>query len=225
MPGLARPRGKRGALDRSLKLRHLSEADPFMPAARKIALFGGTFDPIHLGHIELAQTAWEQLGLDEVRFLPCRISPHKQETAPASPSDRLEMLRLATTGLPWAVVDNFELRGDGPSYSWQTAEAMASCYQGARLFWIMGGDQWHSLPQWQHPDRLAACVEFAVASRGEALLPREGYRLHELRAHHPASASAIRVAIANGDTEPSWLNPAVSQWIAARQLYLDRLQK
>ena len=67
-----------------------------MPAPRKIALFGGTFDPVHLGHIHLATLAREALDLDEVRFLPCRISPHKAGSQPASGEDRCEMLRLAT---------------------------------------------------------------------------------------------------------------------------------
>ena len=97
-----------------------------MPAPRKIALFGGTFDPVHLGHIRIAQQAKDALGLDEVRFLPCRISPHKTDSRPASGADRCEMLRLATAGLPWAVVDDFELHQAGPSYSFETAEAMAA---------------------------------------------------------------------------------------------------
>ncbi|RYD35901.1 MAG: nicotinic acid mononucleotide adenylyltransferase, partial [Verrucomicrobiaceae bacterium] len=79
-----------------------------MNVPRKIGLFGGTFDPVHLGHVHLADLARETLGLDEVRFIPCRISPHKTGTHPAGPADRLEMLELATAGLPWAVVDDIE---------------------------------------------------------------------------------------------------------------------
>lgn len=190
-------------------------------APRKIALFGGTFDPVHLGHIHLARTAVEQLGLDEVRFIPCRISPHKQHNAPTPAEDRLEMLRLATAALPWAVVDDCESKREGPSYSYQTAEEMALRFPAARLFWIMGGDQWRALPDWAEPQRLTACVEFIVFTRGGTLAPRPGYRFHVLDAEHPASATAIRRAIAKGEHEHPWLEPSVSNWIARRGLYRE----
>jgi nicotinate-nucleotide adenylyltransferase len=190
-----------------------------MAEPRKIALFGGTFDPVHIGHIHLAATARDQFGLDEVRFIPCRISPHKQGTMPASADDRLEMLRIATEGLPWAVVDDLELRRQGPSYSWQTAKAMAERFPEACLFWIMGGDQWDALPKWEHPGRLAACVEFIVFTRGEKLEPRDGFVLHALEGGHPASATVIREAFARGETNHPWLTPAVSRWISEHHLY------
>ncbi len=190
-----------------------------MTAARKIGLFGGTFDPIHLGHLHLAASARDALGLDEVRFLPCPISPHKPGTAPASGEDRCEMLRLATTGLPWAVVDDLELRQPAPAYSHLTAEALAAKFPAAQLFWIMGGDQWDALPRWTNPQRLAAHVEFAVLARGEPPQPRDGYRLHVVRGDHPASATDLRTAISQGALSHEWLAPAVAQWITAKGLY------
>lgn len=190
-----------------------------MPTPRKIGLFGGTFDPVHLGHLHLAALAREALGLDEVRFLPCHISPHKPGTAPASGKDRSQMLRLATAGLPWAVVDDFELRQPGPSYSYQTAAAMAEKFPAARLYWIMGGDQWDALPRWKHPERLAKHVEFAVLARGETPQPREGYPLHIIRGDHPASATEIRNAISNSSIYQHWLPPAVAEWIREKKLY------
>jgi nicotinate-nucleotide adenylyltransferase len=190
-----------------------------MPEARRIALFGGTFDPVHLGHVHLAETAKKAFGLDEVRFIPCRISPHKAGTLPTSPLDRLEMLRLATRDLPWAVVDDFETKREGPSFSWRTAEAMKAGFPDARLFWIMGTDQWDALPQWARPEKLAACVEFIVFSRGRPPAPREGYVLHALEGGHPASATAIREEFGAGETLHHWLHPDVSRWIAEHSLY------
>jgi nicotinate-nucleotide adenylyltransferase len=191
-----------------------------MPTPRKIALFGGTFDPVHLGHIHLATLAKDALDLDEVRFLPCRISPHKTGSQPASGEDRCEMLRLATENLPWAVVDGFELHQPGPSYSYQTAEAMADRFPDARLFWIMGGDQWESLPRWKNPERLAELVEFIVLARGEPIEPRKGYRLHLVPdTGHPASATQIRETIASGKSNHPWLDARVAAWIARRKLY------
>lgn len=186
---------------------------------RKIGLFGGTFDPVHCGHIHLADLARQQLGLDEVRFLPCRISPHKLRSKPASAEDRLEMLRLATADLPWAVVDDFETRREGPSFSYQTAEAMTQAFPGCRLFWIMGTDQWAALDSWTQPQRLAACVEFGVFTRGERPVGRSGCRMHALEGGHPASATAIREAIAAGAEEHEWLAPCVNAFITERGIY------
>ncbi len=190
-----------------------------MGDSRKIALFGGTFDPVHLGHVHLADLARKALGLDEVRFLPCRISPHKTGCVPTPVDARLEMLRLATSGLDWAVVDDFDARREGASFSYQTAEAMVVRFPGARLFWIMGGDQWEALPAWAEVARLAAAVEFIVFARGKAPVPREGFRLHGVGGGHPASASAIRKAIAAGEADHPWLLPSVARWIRENRLY------
>jgi nicotinate-nucleotide adenylyltransferase len=190
-----------------------------MPDSRRIALFGGTFDPVHLGHLHLAEIARQSLVLDEVRFLPCRISPHKSGRTPTPATDRLEMLRRATAGLPWAVVDDFEVRRDGPSFSYQTTAALAARFPQAKLFWIMGGDQWDALPRWEQPERMAELVEFIVLARGKHPLPREGYVLHVLEHGHPASATAIREALACGASSHPWLAPSVADWIAQHQLY------
>lgn len=190
-----------------------------MSAPCRIALFGGTFDPVHAGHLHLAAAAREALGLDEVRFIPCRISPHKAGSEPTPAAERVEMLRLATADLLWVVVDETEVLREGPSYSWQTAEEMKARFPDARLFWIMGTDQWRALPDWARPERLAACVEFVVFSRGETPEPRDGYVLHALPGGHPASATEIRRAIAAGETPGRWLHPAVARHITRRGLY------
>lgn len=129
------------------------------------------------------------------------------------------MLSLATANLPWAVVDDFEIGREGPSYSWQTTEAMAAKFPGARLFWIMGGDQWRALLTWAEPERMAACVEFIVFERGEKAHQHEGFRLHALDGGHPASATAIREEILRGKIGHSWLDPAVNRWIRDHRLY------
>lgn len=190
-----------------------------MSAIHKIGLYGGTFDPVHEGHIHLASLAKEALSLDEIRFLPCQISPHKSGRIPTSGEQRIEMLKIATSDLPWAMIDDFELRQNGPSYSYLTAEAMADQFPTARLFWIMGGDQWDALPRWSHPERLAACVEFIVLARGAPPESRDGYRLHIVSGQHPASATTIRQAISNGDSEILHLKPEVRDWIRTQNLY------
>jgi nicotinate-nucleotide adenylyltransferase len=191
-----------------------------MSFLRKIGIFGGSFDPVHLGHLHLATVAKEALTLDEVRFVPCRISPHKTDTPPASGADRLALLQLATAGIPWAVVDDLELLESDLSYSFQTAETMARRFPQAHLFWLMGSDQWAALPRWKNPQRLAACVDFIVLTRGETPESRPGYRLHVIQHEHPATSTAIRAAISSGQ-DSEWLAPDVSREISSRGLYQD----
>jgi nicotinate-nucleotide adenylyltransferase len=187
-------------------------------SATRIGIFGGTFDPIHLGHLHLATLAREFCHLDEVRFVPCQISPHKTGTPPTAAEDRLAMLKLALAEIPWAVIDPIELLTPGPTYSFETAAAMAGKFPQARLFWIMGSDQWAALPRWKNPERLAELVEFILLMRDEVPEPRPGYRLHVVPGAHPASATKIRAAIASGKFPP-WLDPAVAREITRRGLY------
>lgn len=168
---------------------------------KRIGIFGGSFDPVHDGHIHLATLAKEAADLDEVWFLPCRISPHKTTRPPTHGATRVEWLRTALAGIPWAKTDLMELESDEPSFSHRTLEKLASRHPENEWFWIMGGDQWAALPTWKHPEILAGLAEFIVLARdGAEVLPREGYRMRHVQGEHPASATAIRAAIAAGET-------------------------
>jgi nicotinate-nucleotide adenylyltransferase len=96
---------------------------------------------------------------------------------------------------------------------------MTARFPEAKLFWIMGGDQWNALSKWEHPERLATLVEFIVFTRGEKLKQRDGFVFHALEGGHPASASEIREAFARGETSHIWLDQAVNRWIRERRLY------
>ena len=193
-----------------------------MSERKRIAMFGGTFDPVHLGHVHMARLAKEAADLDEVRFMPCRISPHKIGRATAPAEDRVEMLRLATKGLPWAKVEDYELTGPEPSYSYLTAEALSAREPDAEWFWLMGGDQWEALPRWKHPERLAAVVNFLVLARGgETPQPREGFRMQVVPGDHPASATAIRAGIQEDRVIRAWVDPLVAEFIEKRRIYRD----
>jgi len=194
-------------------------ASASMSPPQTIALFGGTFDPIHLGHLRIAELAVEALELDEVRFLPCRISPHKTGHPPTPACHRLEMMRLAIRNYPWAVADDYELIGPEPSYSYLTVAEVRRKHPSARIFWIMGYDQWNALPRWKEPEKLAGEVEFIVFSRSGDPQPRDGWKLHSLKGTHPASASAIRESFNAGNPCSEWLPPLVSAYIRKNQLY------
>jgi nicotinate-nucleotide adenylyltransferase len=186
----------------------------------KICLFGGTFDPVHLGHIYIAQAAVKELNLSQVIFLPCRQSPHKIGEQHASGTHRLAMCQLATQNFPWAKIDDFDLTSPPPSYSWRTAQAMQHKYPSAQLYWLMGSDQWDALLNWDQPETLANLVEFIVFSRGTRPKPRQGFRMHAIQGNHPASASAIRHTISGKKTK-QWLHPEVNEYIQRHGLYTD----
>ena len=185
---------------------------------KHICLFGGTFDPIHLGHTHIAAAAVEQFDLDQVIFLPCHLSPHKTGETDASASQRLAMCRLATDEFAWAQVDDHDLVGSGPWYSWLTVEAMRLRFPDARIYWLMGTDQWQALPRWSRSEYLSDLVEFIVFTRGDAPEPHPGYRMHAIEGDHPASATAIRHRAAT-QLMTRWLHPAVSDYIKTHALY------
>jgi nicotinate-nucleotide adenylyltransferase len=131
----------------------------------------------------------------------------------------MEMARLATRDLPWAVVDDFDLSRPPPSYSFETAEEMTRRFPEARLFWLMGADQWRALPRWKEPERLAKLVEFIVFARDGEPEPHPGWTMHFLKGTHPASATVIRQTLAEGRTGLPWLDPEVERFIQLQRLY------
>ena len=190
-----------------------------MKEAKRIALFGGTFDPVHAGHLFIARSAFKQCALDQVIFLPCRHSPHKSSATTATVNQRLEMLRLATSGTPWMSVDDFDAFGSEPPYSYLTAGHFAEQFPEASLFWIMGFDQWNALPRWKHPEILARYVTFLVFARNECPEEKTGYRMIALQGTHPASASALRCVNSPDHLKMEWLQADVLHYIKTSGLY------
>lgn len=187
----------------------------------RLALFGGTFDPVHEGHLAVAREAVEKGNLAQVIFLPCRQSPHKTEAAGASEQDRLAMLELATEGFAWAQVSDWEYRQPMPSYSWKTAEAFVRRSPEADLYWLMGADQWRVLETWSRADYLAELVRFIVHSR-DGMGIREGEEALFLKGEHPASSSHIRELLGQGAPLPAgWLRGEVADFIARKGLYQE----
>lgn len=189
----------------------------------RIALFGGTFDPVHEGHIEVARNAVEALTLDRVIFLPCRQSPHKFTAAGASQELRLEMLRLAAKGLSWAEVSDWEYQQPVPSFSWRTAEAFQERFAKVQLYWLMGEDQWDVLPTWNRFEYFAELVDFIVHARdgeGGRELEHPGARVSFVAGDHPASSSKIRESLELGvEVSHDWLHPEVAELLVSSGLY------
>src|SRR6266481_1244255 len=136
---------------------------------QRIGLFGGTFDPIHIGHLLMADAAREELALSRLFFIPAARSPFKpdQQTAPAS--ERLRLLRLALAGQDWCEIDEQEIARGGVSYTIETVTDYSRRFPGAELFYLIGADQPPQLHRWRDADQLANLAHFAVIPRpGEA---------------------------------------------------------
>ena len=123
-------------------------------------LLGGTFDPPHVGHLQIAEEARRKLNLDEVVFIPAGL-PWVKASMRVSPARyRLEMTKLAVAHMPYFSVNDIEINRPGPSYTWQTLKELKQLYPGDELYFILGWDNLTSLPSWQHPERIikAACL-------------------------------------------------------------------
>ena len=163
----------------------------------RVAIFGGSFDPVHSGHLALANLAMAQLGLDQVCFVPCRQSPHKLSKRYTAATHRLAMLYLATENCPIFKVESWELTQPTPSFSYLTARYFRQQWPQAKLFWIVGTDQWQALSSWKNAEKLSSLVDFIVIQR-QSYPPTSnavsvaGARGHFLKADFPITSSALR---------------------------------
>lgn len=131
---------------------------------RRIGIFGGTFDPVHLGHLRAALEVFEALALDEMRFLPCRVPPHR-ETPVAPAEERLEMVRLAIAGESRFTLDTRELEREGPSYSVDTLASLRTELPEAALYLLMGMDQFQAITTWYRWEAIPAQAHIVVLHR------------------------------------------------------------
>jgi len=173
------------------------------PSGMRLGLYGGSFDPIHRGHLLVAQAALEELELDRLVFIPAAQSPFKPESELAPAALRLRLLRLALAGQTRCAVDDLEVRRGGVSYTVDTVRHFAELHPRACFFWLIGADHVAKLPLWRGAAALAELVEFVVIPRpGEepASLPAP-YRLRQLRGWPSrVSASEIRERVRQGMT-------------------------
>jgi nicotinate-nucleotide adenylyltransferase len=131
-----------------------------------IGAFGGTFNPVHLGHLRVAEEVREALGIERVVFVPAKIPPHKEAASVAPPEIRLEIVREAVAGNPNFLVSDLELSREGPSYSVDTlSEMRRNCAPGRRLWFIMGSDAFRDIHTWHRYPELFELADIAVMSR------------------------------------------------------------
>jgi nicotinate-nucleotide adenylyltransferase len=188
----------------------------------KIGIYGGSFDPVHLGHLLVAQAALEEIGLDRIFFVPAAQSPFKLEVRHAPAAARLQFLRLALAGRPQCEVDDQEIRRGGVSFTIDTLRDYASRFPGAELFYLIGADNVAKLNKWREPAELARLAEFVVVPRpgDEATSFPAPFRGRSL-AGFPlgVSSSQIRARVLDGRLIDPLVPPAVAEAIKNSGVY------
>ena len=189
----------------------------------RIGLYGGSFDPVHLGHLLVAQAALEEMRLDRIYFIPAAQSPFKPERKLTSDKMRLQMLRTALAGRTQCEVDPQELERGGVSYSIDTVREYRKRFAGAELFYLIGGDHVAQLPKWRDANELAQRVTFLV-------IPRPGEPAQEVAAPFRAeylkgfpiavSASQIRERVRRKLPVDLLVGGPVAETIRDNHLYL-----
>lgn len=189
----------------------------------RIGLLGGTFNPIHTGHLLVARDALEQLKLDQVKFIPSAMPPHKPLAGNIAAAHRLRMVRLAIRGCAPFEADDIEVRRGGTSYSVETVATLREQSPDATFYFIIGSDSLPELPRWREIERLARLCVFAVVARPgfELAVPEGlGLRCRVVRGHMCDVASReIRERLAAGRSV-CWLVPEpVVRYIQRTKLY------
>jgi nicotinate-nucleotide adenylyltransferase len=211
----------------------------------RVAVLGGSFNPIHYGHLLLADDVLERLALDRVLFVPAAAPPHKPAAQLAPAADRLEMVRLAIAGHPGFAVSDLELRRAGLSYTVDTLQALAT--GGDTLFLVIGSETFLDLLAWREPRRVASLARLVVIPRaGSAFDPESAAAQKVLReigigggfvhaglggpppphgvlivhaASLPLSASELRQRVRQGRSLAFRMPPAVIDYVLTRGLY------
>ncbi|HTK56952.1 MAG TPA: nicotinate-nucleotide adenylyltransferase [Gemmatimonadales bacterium] len=188
-----------------------------------IGLFGGSFDPVHHGHLMVALVARETLQLQELRFVPAGIQPFKEGEHLASTADRVAMLRLALASCPGMVVETSEVEREGPSYTVDTLRALKAREPGESFILLLGADAARDLPRWREAEEVVRLAKVAVLTRPgheapvapwvSAVVPVPALEL---------SATDLRRRAAAGRSLRYFVPDAVANYVAARGLYKDQ---
>ena len=181
----------------------------------KIAIIGGSFDPIHYGHIQIAQTALKKLGCDKVWFLPSHDTPLKDRPQTLS-NHRIEMIQRAIQGYENMDVCTLEVERQGVSYTLDTLQELKKMYPMDEFYWIIGNDQLVQFDQWKQPEKLVQLAHFVCVDR-DGQLAKTKYDIKRIHMEPiPVSSSEIRKG-----NKLNYLDPAVLEYIYQQELYIQ----
>ena len=195
----------------------------------RLGILGGTFDPIHIGHLAVAKAAMECARLDRVLFIPSAEPPHRG-AALAQAEDRLAMAKLAVEGEPRFEVSDAEVKRGGRSYTVDTLAKLRGTYASDELFLILGWDAARLFRSWHEPERVEKLASLVIVDRpglkatGAEMASLGLNPARVIRCHYPTpdvSGSALRHGIAGGQLVAGQLPPAVERYIADHHLYRD----
>ena len=188
----------------------------------RLGIYGGTFDPPHLGHLLPVLDAVEQLGLDAVRFVPASIQPLKVGRSSANAADRLAMTERLVHGIPGFSVDPAEIGRPGLSFTVDTLAGLAAAIPDAELFLLLGADAYALFDQWREPDRVRSLATLVVMVRGDEASPAPtampGVQLLQSR-RVDISSTELRARVRDGRTIRGFVPDAVADYIAEHRLY------
>jgi nicotinate-nucleotide adenylyltransferase len=191
----------------------------------KVGLFGGTFDPVHMGHLRAAENAREALELDSVLFIPAGSPPHRSGPR-SSALDRYAMVTLATSGNPAFTASDAEVERQGPSYTVDTLAAVRASHPQDDLFLIVGSDAFGEISSWKEHDRIFSMCRVAVVHRpgevplSEMALELTGERVFWVEAAGlPVSATDVRRRVSEGHSVRYLVPDLVADYIHKRGLY------
>ncbi|MCI8593166.1 MAG: nicotinate-nucleotide adenylyltransferase [Lachnospiraceae bacterium] len=201
-------------------------------SGKKIGIMGGTFDPIHIGHLVIAENACQQLDLEKVLFLPAGNPPHKREReGRATDKQRVEMVRRAIADNSHFELSLVEMVREGYSYTYQTLEELKEANPDEAYYFIIGADSLYDFKGWFHPERICACASIVVATRNhtdEELLDYE-IRMHSRRFHSEfirlstrdidISSRQLRAWVAEGRTIRYYVPDSVIDFIEENHIY------
>ncbi len=199
---------------------------------RKIGFLGGTFDPIHVGHIELATYAKEQLSLDEVKLIPAYIQPFKTDRKVASSDDRLSMIYSVLKDIDGIGVSEYEMIRKGISYTYDTIVTMKQTYTGSEIVFIMGSDSLMSIEKWHKGKELLTECSFAIGLRPtndkaavqkqvDMISSKYGTSIDIIeKLITPISSTEIRDNVRNGKSIRGLVDERVERYIHEQGLYI-----
>jgi nicotinate-nucleotide adenylyltransferase len=206
-----------------------------MNEARRIGILGGTFDPIHLGHLDAATAARKALSLDRIMLVPARTPPHRSIEPRASAFHRFAMTALAANSRDGMLASDLELRREGPSYTALTLEALQhEGFRAAELFFILGADAFAEIDTWYEYPRVLGLANFVVVARPgaslaetdlipntQSLIPAVATSIVRVDAKTPdVSSTDIRRLVANGQSIDGLVPPDVAEHIRRHHLYV-----
>ena len=201
---------------------------------KKIGILGGSFDPIHNGHLAIAESAYRDFELDEIWLIPAGHSPNKDENKMTNARMRAEMVSLAIEDMPYFKLSMYEIEKEGTSFTYLTLSELKECYPDTEFYFIMGADSLDYFEKWRHPEIICEKANVLVAVRDDMDLEDIQNKISVLKSLFHAqiyplscpkmdiSSSEIRLALLNHCELPNGLPVKVADYIQKNSLYLKK---